>query len=93
LLLIALYRSSTAVAATDEIGWAPPVLFSIAGDTVPSPTVPRELITRLRVADMNVVLDEARLSEVRRHFGGEIGKSGDAGNFVNLWNLWNLWNL
>jgi hypothetical protein len=82
LLLIALYRSSTAVAAADEIGWAPPVLFSIAGDTVPSPTVPRELITRFRVADMNVVLEETRLSEVQRHFGGEIGKSGDAGDFV-----------
>jgi hypothetical protein len=45
---------------------------------LPPPTVHDEVIGRLRVADMQIVLDETRWDVVQKRLGGTIGHSGDA---------------
>jgi hypothetical protein len=37
---------------------------------------------QLRVSDMTVVLEKAKMTEVERHFGGTLGNEGDAGNYL-----------
>jgi hypothetical protein len=44
-----------------------------------SPTVPREMIGALRVADFPVILEETELEGARKRFGGTIGSRGDGG--------------
>jgi hypothetical protein len=68
--------------ANGQMGWAPPTLFPEMGDLTPAPTVLREPITRLRIANVNVVLEQTPLTDVQRRFGGEVGKSGDASEYV-----------
>jgi hypothetical protein len=47
-------------------------------DALPDPTVPREMITTLHVANMPIVLEETNLEEVHKRFGGTVGSHGDA---------------
>jgi hypothetical protein len=46
--------------------------------TLPTPTVPKEMITTLRVAKVSIVLEETELTDVQRRLGGTIVESGDA---------------
>lgn len=61
--------------------WHPPqVEFP---DALPRPTVPKEMITTLRVAKVPVVLEKTELKDVQRRLpGGIIGQSGDASEAV-----------
>ena len=45
---------------------------------LPPPTVHNEIIKALRVADMQIVLDETRWETAQKRLGGTIGHSGDA---------------
>jgi hypothetical protein len=45
-----------------------------------SPTVPKEMIGALRVANFQVVLEETELDAARKRFGGIIGYRGDGGD-------------
>lgn len=68
-------------------------------DTLPPATVRKVMITTLRVADVQIVLEKTELKEVQKRFGGTIVGSGDAstanaslcfcGTDVNgKWALW-----
>jgi hypothetical protein len=56
--------------------WQPPTLQ--VPDALPRPTVPKEMVTTLRVAGMPIVLEKTGLAEVQNRFGGSIGRRGDA---------------
>lgn len=62
--------------AGSQAVWEPPTELSVPGDH--KPTVRRELITKLRVAEFTVVLEETKLSDVQSHLGGTMGQRGDA---------------
>lgn len=56
--------------------WQPPTMdFPDAG---PEPTVPKMMITSLRLAKMEIILEETTLDTVKARFGGDMGQSGDA---------------
>ncbi len=65
---------------TAQVLWKPPnVIGSFPADLGPS--VPAELITRLRVADMTIQLDETAMQAVQARLGAAIGTEGDASEF------------
>src|ERR1035437_4991813 len=47
-------------------------------DTMPPPTIPKEMITKLRIANVQIVLEKTELTEVQKRLGGTIVRSGDA---------------
>jgi len=47
-------------------------------DTLPPATIPKEMITTLRVANVQIVLEKTELTEVQKRLGGTIVGSGDA---------------
>jgi hypothetical protein len=61
--------------------WEPSDMMKIL-DPVPKSSVPRELVTRLRVGTANVVLEQTALKEVQALLGGTIGHRGDAGEYL-----------
>ncbi len=65
-----------ALAQSDRTIWQPPTLD--LPDTPPHATVSKEMITKLRVAKMQIILDETPLSDVQKNLGGTVGASGDA---------------
>ena len=62
--------------ASSQTVWEPRNELAVPGDS--KPTVPREPITRLRVAAFTVILEKTTFSDVQSHFGGTIGQRGDA---------------
>ena len=58
--------------------WAPPK-FDWPEQNL-SPSVPKEIIGVLRVADFPVILEQTELEDAQRHFGGTIGSRGDGGD-------------
>lgn len=62
----------------DKVLWFPPSID--LGDSLPSPTIPKEMIASLRVAGFPITLEETALEDARNRFGGTIGKRGDAGD-------------
>jgi hypothetical protein len=58
--------------------WEPPAALDLPGTAKAS--VPKEMITSLRVAGRNIVLDETALKTVQSDIGGSIGNRGDAGD-------------
>jgi hypothetical protein len=68
-------------------------------DVLPKATVPKLMITKLRVSDLTIVLEQTELEAIQAHFGGEIGSEGDASeslgwlclhgsDAVGRWVLW-----
>ena len=68
-------------------------------ETLPSPTVPKMMISTLRVAGMPIILEQTELKDVRGRLGGTIRRSGDAstadawlcyfgGNANKRWEVW-----
>ena len=45
-------------------------------------TVPKEMIRSFKVGDLPIILEETKLEDVRRLFGGTIGSQGDASEAV-----------
>ena len=89
LVLAILFVSTCAAVAQnsgDSVGrnaptiWEPPTLDF--PDTAPEPTIPKLMISSLRLANMKIILEETELEDVETGLGGESGQSGDASNFV-----------
>lgn len=85
--------------AMGQIGWAPPTLFPAMGDLIPAPTLLKEPISRLRIGNMNILLEQTPLADVQRRVGAEVGKSTDSseslewlciqsGDSKGRWALW-----
>jgi hypothetical protein len=49
-------------------------------DAVPRPTVPKELIDSLRIANFPVILEKTKREDARKQFGATTGHRGDAGD-------------
>jgi hypothetical protein len=58
--------------------WAPPSIDW--PNNLPRPTVPKEMISVLRVGNMQIILEHTNLEDVQKRLGGTIGSRGDAGN-------------
>jgi hypothetical protein len=71
-----LLATAAAFAQSDHIIWQPPILD--LPDMLTHATVPKEIITKLRVAKMQVILEETPLNDVEKDLGGTIGSRGDA---------------
>jgi hypothetical protein len=77
LLCVSVAASQGQVRRKHTVLWQPT---TIAGpQRLPPATVHEEMIGSLRVADVQVVLDETRWEDVQKRLGGTIGHSGDAG--------------
>ena len=61
----------------DAILWSPPKIGW--PDQLPRPTVPKEMIGTLRLANIPIILEETTLENVQKHLGGTLGSRGDAG--------------
>ncbi len=57
--------------------WEPPLLIGPT-EELPKGSVPKDMVTRLRISDLTVVLDETKLTAVAAHFGNTIEHRGDA---------------
>jgi hypothetical protein len=78
--------------------WGPPKA-DWPMESMPKPTVPKEIITKLTVAGWPIELEETKLESTRNHFGLVIGARGDASEALSwicfqgsdeggLWALW-----
>jgi hypothetical protein len=79
------------------IPWQP---FQMQVPSVASPpTIPKEMVSHLKVANWPITLERTRLTDAQRRFGGSLGQSGDAGEFLqwlclyrrNAEDGWVLW--
>jgi len=63
------------------------------------PTVPKELLSTIRVSNFEIVLEKTSMEDVQRHLGGQFGRRGDASeglrwlcfhgaDAVGAWVLW-----
>lgn len=64
-------------ASGNTVVWSPPNVGW--WDDMPRPTVPKEMIGALRVANMPIVLEDTKLEDAQKRFGGTIGARGDGG--------------
>lgn len=76
IIISILLSTAAAFAQSERTVWQPPTLD--LPDTLPRATVSKEMITELRVAKMQVILEETPLSDVQKNLGGTIGARGDA---------------
>ena len=76
IVIAILLAAAAAFAQSDRIIWQPPTLH--VPDTLSHATVPKEMITKLRVAKVQVILEETPLKDVQKNTGGTIGSRGDA---------------
>jgi hypothetical protein len=73
-------RSGDASPAGDQPVWAPPQ--ADWPETLPEPTVAKELVKGLRVAGFPITLEKTKLDQAQRRFGGIIGSRGDASGYL-----------
>ncbi len=60
-----------------RISWQPlPIEFP---DVAPQPTVAKEMVRHMKVANWPITLETTKLTDAQRRFGGVLGHSGDAG--------------
>lgn len=80
LLICVLFCNSSAQNSKrdDPAIWEPPATIDFPGTVKAS--IPKEMITSLRAAGKNIVLDETDLKAVQSDIGGTIGNRGDAGD-------------
>jgi hypothetical protein len=65
----------------------------------PPPTIPKEMVSQLKVANWPITLEKTTLANVQKRFGGSLGHSGDAGESLqwlclykrNAEDGWVLW--
>jgi hypothetical protein len=63
--------------AGQRVFWEPLGLLPSV-DRLPQPTVSREYITSLRVANWSMILEKTTLEDVQARLGGTVGRRGDA---------------
>jgi hypothetical protein len=61
--------------------WQPPSIIEFPQSA--KSTVPREMVTHLRVAGLTVTLEETALTDMQKQVGGIIGHRGDAGDSLS----------
>jgi hypothetical protein len=61
-----------------QVLWEPPVW---TFDEIPNGTVPKQMLSTLRVAGVPVTLEDTKIEDVSSTLGGTIGQKGDAGLF------------
>jgi hypothetical protein len=71
-------QKASSSAGGKKVIWEPPRIDW--PDSLPTSTVPKEMIGSLRVANFPIVLEETKLEDAQRRFGGMIGSCGDAGD-------------
>lgn len=76
LITVLLVTTSAALAQSAGVVWQPPTLD--VPDTLPQATVSKEMITKLRLAGMEIILEVTPLNDVQKNLGGTIGSRGDA---------------
>ena|SRR5437879_5163542 len=74
---IVLFFAAMVGLAADQRVWEPADMIN-GLDPLPKSSVPRELVTRLRVGTANIVLEQTMMKEVQALLGGTIGHRGDA---------------
>lgn len=100
LLLLTWTTFGQAVSGIEEatrIPWQP--LKMQFPSVAPPPTIPKEMVSHLTVANWPITLEKTTLTDAQRRFGGSIGQSGDAGEFLqwlclykrNAEDGWVLW--
>lgn len=60
--------------------WRPPPL---GRTSTPAATVPKELVSSLRIGSVPVILAKTPLADVQAKLGGTLGHVGDAGDFLS----------
>jgi hypothetical protein len=96
-IVLVFAAAGAASAQTDNLIWQPPTLDF--PDTLPRATISKEMIARLRVAKLEITLEQTPLIEVQKKLGGTIGRRGDAGEALqwlcfhgaNSKGRWALW--
>jgi hypothetical protein len=79
LLLVALaFPQANRTSSLANTVWEPPSWGFL--DPLPTPTVPKEMVSEIRVSGLRVALEETELDTVKMRLGGTIGQSGDAGD-------------
>src|SRR3954465_8830133 len=76
-ILTAVFVLSLVPIVVAQALWAPPIR-TLAEDLPPA-TVISELISRIRLGDFRIVLDETPMADVARRFDAESDRRGDAG--------------
>ena len=71
-------QKASSSAGGKNVIWEPPGIDW--PESLPTPTVPKEMIGSLRVPNFPIVLEETRLEDAQKRFGGMIGTRGDAGD-------------
>ena len=98
LLSVIFFIVASAASEAGQSFWEPlGVVPSLA--PLPRPSVSREFITRLRVANSNVILEKTTMKEVQARLGGTVGHRGDASESLDwicfhgtdLSGRWVLW--
>jgi hypothetical protein len=77
-IAVLLAATAAAFAQSDGIVWQPPPLTLDLPDALPHATISKQMITKLRVAKKQVILEETPLNDVQKYLGGTIGQRGDA---------------
>jgi len=58
--------------------WKPqPIIYS---RSLPDATVPKEMVGRLQVSNLDIVLEHTEIKDAQARFGGTLGAEGDAGD-------------
>jgi hypothetical protein len=100
LLLLTGTVPSQAVSGLEEVTGIPWQPFKMQFPRVaPPPTIPKEMVSHLTVANWPITLETTSLSDAQRRFAGSIGQSGNAGEFLqwlclfkrNAEDGWVLW--
>ena len=77
----------------NNLVWGPPQIWNY--DDLPKSTGSKEIASKLRVSDMNIVLETTRMTDVQKRFGGIFGEErGEewlclrGGDATDGWVLW-----
>lgn len=60
--------------------WSPPAFYSPR--VFPKGTVPKVMVSGIKIGAEDVVLEKSNLDSARKQFGGAVGSSGDAGDYL-----------
>lgn len=85
IVLAVTYSGQTRVAdeapSHEEFKWRPPSIH--APSSVPQPTVPMEMVSTIRVSKILVILEETKMTDVKKRLGGSFGHRGDASDSLD----------
>lgn len=77
-LLACTLRAQTSSNLKNGLVWKPPKIQK--SEALPKGTVSKLMVKAVRIADLNVELQETKMKDVQERFGGTFGNEGDAGD-------------